>query len=136
MVGGAEFFQRGGVGLAEDLGVSKAVIGLSVLAFGTSLPELATSIVACMKRKGDIIAGNAVGSSIFNILAILGITALVSPLKVPHVSPFDLSAMLGAAILGGGLMFFGKKLGRIEGSLMLLCYFIYIWMIAHRGGGA
>ena len=136
LVGGAEFFQRGGVGLAEDLGVSKAVIGLSVLAFGTSLPELATSIVACMKRKGDIIAGNAVGSSIFNILAILGITALVSPLKVPHVSPFDLSVMLGAAILGGGLMFFGKKLGRIEGSLMLLCYFIYIWMIAHRGGGA
>ena len=136
LVGGAEFFQRGGVALAEDLGVSKAVIGLSVLAFGTSLPELATSIVACIKRKGDIIAGNAVGSSIFNILAILGITALASPLKVPNISPVDLSVMLGAVILGGGLMAFGKKLGRVEGALMLLCYFIYMWMIAQRGGGA
>ena len=136
LVGGAELFQRGGVGLAEELGVSKAIIGLSVLAFGTSLPELATSIVACIKRQGDIIAGNAVGSSIFNILAILGITALVSPLQVPDISPVDLSVMLGAAILAAVLMTLGRRLSRIEGALMLLCYFLYLWLILQRGGAA
>jgi cation:H+ antiporter len=133
LVGGAELFQRGGVGLAEKLGVSKAIIGLSVLAFGTSLPELATSIVACLKKQGDIIAGNAVGSSIFNILAILGITALVSPLHVPDISPVDLSVMLGAAILGAVLMTLGRRLRRIEGAFMLLCYFLYLWLILQRG---
>ncbi|MCP4848180.1 MAG: calcium/sodium antiporter [Verrucomicrobiaceae bacterium] len=134
LVAGAEFFQRGGVGLAEDLGVSKAIIGLSILAFGTSLPELATSVVACIKRQGDIIAGNAVGSSIFNILAILGITTLVAPMQVPNISAIDLSVMLGTALLGLVLMAVGKKLTRIEGALMLFGYFAYIWLIMMRGG--
>ena len=133
LVAGAEFFQKGGVGLAENLGVSKAIIGLSVLAFGTSLPELATSIVACLKRQGDIIAGNAVGSSIFNILAILGITVLVKPMEVPKISAIDLSVMVGAPLLCLFLMASGKKLTRVEGGLMLLSYFVYIWLIMMRG---
>ena len=134
LVAGAEFFQQGGVGLAEDLGVSKAVIGLSVLAFGTSLPELATSIVACLKKQGDIIAGNAVGSSIFNILAILGITALVMPIEVSQISTLDWSVMVGSALLGVVLMATGKRLTRLEGAFMLLGYLAYMWLVVGRAG--
>ncbi|MFP6874031.1 MAG: calcium/sodium antiporter [Verrucomicrobiales bacterium] len=133
LIAGAEFFQKGGVALAGNLGVSKAVIGLSVLAFGTSLPELATSIVACLKRQGDIIAGNAVGSSIFNILAILGVTVLVKPMHVPNISPVDLAVMVGVAVFGIALMVSGKKLTRAGGGLMLIGYIAYIWLIAMRG---
>ena len=134
LIAGAEFFQKGGVGLAAELGVSKAVIGLSVLAFGTSLPELATSIVACLKRQGDIIAGNAVGSSVFNILAILGITVLVKPMQVPHIAPIDLAVMVGAVVFAIVLMATGKKLTRANGGLMLIGYVAYICLVAMRGG--
>jgi cation:H+ antiporter len=133
LIAGAEFFQKGGVGLAGDLGVSKAIIGLSVLAFGTSLPELATSIVACLKRQGDIIAGNAVGSSVFNILAILGITVLVKPMQVPNIASVDLAVMVGTAVFGIVLMASGKKLTRVDGGLMLIGYVAYICLIAMRG---
>ena len=99
LVLGASFFEKGGIGLAKSFGVSEAVIGLTLLAFGTSLPELATSLVACIKNEGDIIAGNAIGSSIFNILAILGITAMFKPLLVNDINLIDYSIMIGVVIL-------------------------------------
>ena len=133
LVVGAKLFQIGGVGIAERLGVSDAVIGLTLLAFGTSLPELATSIVASRKGEGDIIAGNAVGSSVFNILAILGITVLVKPMLVSQIQPLDLAMMVGAAVVGVVLMLTRSRLSRTEGLIMLIAYFAYVGMLVMRG---
>ncbi len=133
LVVGSAFFKAGGVGLAERLGVSPAVIGLTLLAFGTSLPELATSVVACLKNEGDIIAGNAVGSSVFNVLAILGVTASLKPMDVTGIQPLDLGVMVGAAVVGAGLMATRMKLERWEGAAMLAAYVFYIGLLVTRG---
>ena len=133
LVAGSSFFKAGGVSLAQRLGVSEAIIGLTVLAFGTSLPELATSIVACIKREGDIIAGNAVGSSVFNILAILGITTLAKPMPVSEIEVVDLAAMVGSAVVGVALMCTRSRLSRTEGTLMFLAYTAYVAMLVVRG---
>ena len=132
LVLGAFFFEKGGIGLAKAFGVSEAVIGLTLLAFGTSLPELATSIVACMKNKGDIIVGNAVGSSIFNVLAILGITALFKPLSVNDINLIDYSIMIGAVIFCWLFIFKKMELNRIKGVVFLGCYAAYITSILYR----
>ncbi len=133
LVIGAEWFQKGGIGIAKSLGVSDAVIGLTVLAFGTSLPELATSIVACMKKQGDLIAGNAIGSSIFNVLAILGITVTVKPMpQVSGINPEDLMFLVGSVIFAGVLMMGKMKLGRIKGGIMLSVYVSYVILIVNR----
>ena len=133
LVVGAEWFQKGGIGIAKSLGVSDAVIGLTVLAFGTSLPELATSIVACMKKQGDLIAGNAIGSSIFNVLAILGITVTVKPMpQVSGINPEDLMFLVGSVIFAGVLMMGKMKLGRLKGGLMLGVYILYVILIVKR----
>ena len=133
LVVGARLFQLGGVGIAQKLGVSEAVIGLTVLAFGTSLPELATSIVASRKDEGDIIAGNAVGSSVFNILAILGITILLKPMVVTQIEPVDLAVMVGAAVFGVVMMLNRGRLSRTEGALLTLAYFGYVGLLVSRG---
>ena len=132
LVLGAFFFEKGGIGLAKAFGVSEAVIGLTLLAFGTSLPELATSIVACMKNEGDIIVGNSVGSSIFNILAILGITALFKPLSVNDINLIDYSIMIGAVIFCWLFIFKKMELNRIKGVVFLGCYAAYITSILYR----
>ena len=132
LVLGAFFFEKGGIGLAKAFGVSEAVIGLTLLAFGTSLPELATSIVACMKNKGDIIVGNAVGSSIFNVLAILGITALFKPLSVNDINLIDYSIMIGAVIFCWLFIYKKMELNRIKGVVFLGCYAAYITSILYR----
>ena len=132
LVLGAFFFEKGGIGLAKAFGVSEAVIGLTLLAFGTSLPELATSIVACMKNEGDIIVGNAVGSSIFNVLAILGITALFKPLSVNDINLIDYSIMIGAVIFCWLFIFKKMELNRIKGVVFLGCYAAYITSILYR----
>ena len=132
LVLGAFFFEKGGIGLAKAFGVSEAVIGLTLLAFGTSLPELATSIVACMKNEGDIIVGNAVGSSIFNILAILGITALFKPLSVNDINLIDYSIMIGAVIFCWLFIYKKMELNRIKGVVFLGCYAAYITSILYR----
>jgi len=133
LVAGSHFFQMGGVSIAQRFGVSEAVIGLTLLAFGTSLPELATSIVASIKRQGDIIAGNAVGSSVFNILAILGITVLVKPMLIGGIEPFDLAFMVGSAVVVVGLMATRKKLARWEGGVLLCAYVGYVVTLINRG---
>jgi cation:H+ antiporter len=133
LVVGANFFQKGGIGIAKSLGVSEAVIGLTVLAFGTSLPELATSIVACMKKQGDLIAGNAIGSSVFNILAILGITIVAKPMpQVKGIDPTDLIFMVGSVFLVGALMMSKLKLGRCKGGAMIGLYVLYVILIVRR----
>ena len=132
LVLGASFFEKGGIGLAKSFGVSEAVIGLTLLAFGTSLPELATSLVACIKNEGDIIAGNAIGSSIFNILAILGITAMFKPLLVNDINLMDYSIMIGVVILCWLFVFKKMNLNRIKGGLFLCLYAGYIINILYR----
>ena len=124
--------QLGAVFIAEGFGVSEAIIGLTVLAFGTSLPELATSVVACIKNEGDIIAGNAIGSSIFNILAILGITALIKGMTIKAVEPIDLGVMLLVTILVVPMMVTGKRLARAEGVLLVMGYFGYVVYLGIR----
>lgn len=133
LVVGADYFQKGGIGIARSLGVSDAVIGLTVLAFGTSLPELATSIVACIKKQGDLIAGNAIGSSVFNVLAILGITVVAKPMpQVEGIHTQDLIFMVGSVILAGALMMGKLKLGRCKGSAMIVAYILYVVLIVRR----
>ena len=132
LVLGAFFFEKGGIGLAKAFGVSEAVIGLTLLAFGTSLPELATSIVACIKNEGDIIVGNAVGSSIFNVLAILGITALFKPLSVNDINLIDYSIMIGAVIFCWLFIYKKMELNRIKGVVFLGFYAAYITSILYR----
>ena len=133
LVLGSILLQNGAVFIAKGLGVSEAVIGLTLLAFGTSLPELATSVVACMKNEGDIVAGNAVGSSIFNIFAILGITALIKGMKITAIEPLDLGVMLATAVLIVPMMVTRRKLARIEGVILVAAYLAYVVSLAMRG---
>lgn len=139
---GANFLVDGAVDLARSFNISEAVIGLTIVAIGTSLPELATSVVSAMRGKSDVAVGNVIGSSIFNILGILGITALVKPFSTfeAPTAPTELAAtpMLnfgdhGALVLSVFLLilfaFTGKKLARWEGAVMLLAYGTYMLML-------
>ncbi len=133
LVVGADFLKHGAVGIATRFGVSKAIIGLTLVAIGTSLPELATSIVASMKNEGDIITGNAIGSSIFNILAVMGITILFKPIVVSGIEPMDLFFMLGFAALVLPLMWTRERLSRTEGVFLLAGYLLYCFLLVQRG---
>ncbi len=133
LVIGSKCLETGGLYLARALGVSEAIIGLTLLAVGTSLPELATSIVASLKGEGDIIAGNAIGSCIFNLLAILGLTILVRPMTVSGIAPLDLAFMVGAAVVVVPMMIPRMRLGRLEGALLLAAYGVYLFLLTQRG---
>jgi len=126
LVIGGNLFVDGAVSLATALGVSQALIALTIVALGTSLPELATSIIASLRGHGDIAIGNVVGSNIFNILATLGVGALVVPLHRGDVQTFDLAAMLGIAILLIPLLYWRFTVGRWRGALLLVAYAAYI----------
>jgi cation:H+ antiporter len=108
------------------LNVDRVLIGLTVVAVGTSLPELATSLVAAWRGEGDIAVGNAVGSCIFNLLGILGVTALIHPLSTGGLSIVDGSVMLGMTLFLLPLMRTGFTLSRIEGGVLLIAYASYI----------
>jgi len=130
LVAGADRFVLGAVDLARVFGLSEAVIGLTVVAIGTSLPELATSVVAALKGEGDIALGNVVGSNIFNVLGILGITGLVHPIPLPPGSGRDLLVMLGVAVLVLPLARSGLRLQRWEGAVLVSLYAGYIgWLM-------
>nr|WP_321456545.1 calcium/sodium antiporter [uncultured Cohaesibacter sp.] len=127
LVAGADLLVRGATTIASDLGVSNAIIGLTVVAVGTSLPELATSVVAAVHRRSDIAIGNVIGSNIFNILGILGITSLVSPIPVAErFFQIDGWVMLGATLALFGLLLFCRQIGRLAGSGFLLAYAAYV----------
>jgi len=123
VVGGAHLLVEGAVVVARDLGVSEAVIGLTVVALGTSLPELAVAVAAALKKEPDVIVGSIIGSNIFNILAILGATALVIPIEVPpQVASFDIWVMVAVAVLLLPVMMSGRRMSRVEGGLFLTAY--------------
>lgn len=125
---GARLLIDGAVAIARDFGLSEAFIGLTIVAVGTSLPELATSLVAALRRQSDIAIGNVVGSNIFNILGILGATAIIAPIPVAaRFLAFDLPVMLVASLLLAGLLLFRWSLGRPVGLLMLVAYAAYVW---------
>lgn len=130
LMGGGQLVVTGAITFAENFGLSQAVIGLTIVAIGTSLPELSTSIIAAMRGQGDIAIGNIVGSNIFNILGILGITAAVIPLGMGEISWIDLGLMALLAIALTLLLYFRARLARTEGVVLLLCYGAYtFWLL-------
>lgn len=124
---GAKLLVGSATDIARGFGVSEAVIGLTIVAVGTSLPELAASLVAAIRRQSDIAIGNVIGSNIFNILAILGITAMIEPVSIsPEMTRMDIPVMIGLSILLAGLIFALKGLGRIVGAGFLGLYGSYV----------
>ncbi|MBU2706850.1 calcium/sodium antiporter [Zooshikella marina] len=127
LIVGSQVLLTGAVGVAQSYGVSQAVIGLTLVAVGTSLPELSISVIAAIRRHADVVVGNILGSNIFNLLGILGVSALLQPLPVPErILQFDQWAMLGAALLLILFLFTGRHLNRLEGGLLLIFYGIYV----------
>ncbi len=125
---GADFLIRGARGIADTLGISEAVIGLTIVAVGTSLPELAATMAAAVRREADVALGNVVGSNIFNITGIIGIAALVSPLAVPaEMVGRDLLWMIGASLVLAPFVFFGRRISRPVGGAFLAIYVLYIY---------
>lgn len=127
LIFGGDKFVDGASQLARLIGMSEATIGLTIVAIGTSLPELATSIVAALKNKPALAVGNVIGSNIFNILLILGVSATITPLPFGDITLTDLWTLVGASCL---FLLFGRIIGkrtitRIEGALMLTAYIVY-----------
>ncbi len=105
------------------------VIGLTVIAVGTSLPELATSVVATLRNEADVAFGNVVGSNILNILCILGVTALIHPFQVEGLRMLDFGVFIGSAVLILPLMWRGAVLNRWEGAILLAGYIAYLYSL-------
>jgi cation:H+ antiporter len=127
---GSEWFVEGAKALAMNFGVSERVIGVTVLALGTSLPELVTATVAAFRKATDIAVGNLMGSNIFNVLSILGITSIIQPIEVSAVIVReDMLWMLAITLVILPMMFFKKKITRTEGLLILVAYCYYIFTV-------
>jgi len=129
LVAGSEFLVKGAVDIARSLGVGETIIGITIIAAGTSLPELASSVVATIRKEYDIAIGNIVGSNIFNILGIIGVSAILNPLSAISISNIDLFVMLGVTLLL--LPFFRTHytLKRDEGIFMIGIYLIYLYYL-------
>ncbi|HKL06930.1 MAG TPA: calcium/sodium antiporter [Roseovarius sp.] len=116
--------------IARQYGVSDTVIGLTLVALGTSLPELATTVMAALRRQADVALGNVIGSNMFNLLAIIGITTLVGPIPVdPEFLRFDLWVMLGASLLIIPFVFFKQDIGRVWGVALTGLYLAYVLVV-------
>lgn len=133
LVAGSQMMVSGAVSIAEYLGISAAVIGLTIVAGGTSLPELATSVIAARAGERDIAVGNVIGSNLFNLLGVLGLSAVVSQGGLPVAASFlqfDLPVMVLVAIILLPMAMRGRRIGRAAGALLLAGYVVYIiWMI-------
>ena len=126
---GSELLVRGGGGIAREFGVPEEVIGLTLFAFGTSLPELAASIIASMKGHADIGLGNIIGSNLFNVLGVAGAAALTAPLPVhEQIMNFDIWVMLISSAILVFILSFGWRASRSVGMLLTLSYVGYIWV--------
>lgn len=127
LIFGGQWFVEGASGIARGLGVSESIIGLTLVAGGTSLPELATSIVAALKKNPEIAIGNVIGSNLFNIFFVLGCSATITPLHLSGITNFDLLTLVASGILLWlfGLFFAKRTITRIEGSILILCYIAY-----------
>ena len=132
LIFGGRYFVDGASGIARSLGVSESVIGLTLVAAGTSLPELATSVVAALKKNPGIAIGNVIGSCLFNVFFIIGTAATIAPLPLGGITQTDMLTLVGASVL---LWFFGlvigdRKITRVEGTFMVLCFIAYTaWLI-------
>lgn len=125
---GARFLVDGAVSVARDFGVSEAFIGVSIVAVGTSLPELATSLVAAFRRHSEIAIGNVIGSNIFNVLCILGVAAMIKPIPVaPRFATFDLPVMIAVSAVLAVLLLARPVIGRIAGAGLLVAYGGYLY---------
>jgi len=131
---GSEWFVEGAVQIAVNFGMSKSIIGVTIVAFGTSAPELVASCVAAYRKQSDISIGTLIGSNIFNIMAVIGVTSIVQPigLKSEEASQFlnfDMYWVAGIAIALLPMLYFGAKFGRLKGVLLLSSYVVYISII-------
>ncbi|WP_370160029.1 calcium/sodium antiporter [Limimaricola soesokkakensis] len=130
VVYGGYLLVEGATTLARSFGISETVIGLTVVAIGTSLPELVTSVMAAIRKQADMAFGNIIGSNIYNILGIAGVTAMVSPGNVPsEILSFDNLVMIAASLAVVGLAWTGLRISRREGALLLAGYVIYLWAL-------
>ncbi|MEP2830549.1 calcium/sodium antiporter [Parvibaculum sp.] len=130
LVVGASLLVDAAVEIATNFGISDSVVGLTVVAIGTSLPELATSVLAAFRRKADIAIGNVVGSNIFNVLGIAGVVAAVKPVPIPaDIASFDIWVMGAASILFMVFAWTGARIGRVEALLLLIAYGAYVTVL-------
>lgn len=127
LIFGGQLFVNGASNVARALGASESLIGLTLVAGGTSLPELATSVTAALKKNSGIAIGNVIGSNIFNSFFILGTSATITPLKLGGITNFDMAVLVGSALLFWfvGWFFKTRTITRIEGALMVACYIAY-----------
>ncbi|WP_410218161.1 calcium/sodium antiporter [Paracoccus sp. (in: a-proteobacteria)] len=127
---GANLLVNGATEIALAFGISETVIGLTLVAIGTSLPELAASVASALRGRADMALGNVVGSNIFNILAILGITSIVAPLPIPpEMLRLDLWVLLATSLLLAPFLFRFISIGRMTGAVMLALYGTYAWIL-------
>ena len=127
---GSEWFVEGAIDIAKIFNLSDTTIGVTVVAFGTSAPELVASTVAAYRKQTDISVGNLIGSNIFNIMAVLGITSMVKPIEVSEkVLSFDMYWVICIALLMFPVLFIGKRIGRLKGVILLSAYIAYIYMV-------
>jgi cation:H+ antiporter len=130
VVFGGKSFVDGAVSLARGFGVSETVIGLTIVAVGTSMPEFITSIVAALRKQSDVALGNILGSNIYNILGIGGDTALIAPTEVPRqIATFDNFVMVSISVALLVMARTGWKIGRTEGAVLVAGYVAYVWWI-------
>jgi cation:H+ antiporter len=133
LVYGADLLVNGAITTARVVGMSETVIGLTIVAIGTSLPELVATLAAALKGRSDVAIGNIVGSNIYNILGILGVTALIHPIAIPaDIGLVDWGVLIGSAAL---LMIFaitGRRISRLEGAALLACYAAYVGYLLMR----
>ena len=127
LIYGGQLFVDGASGIASSLGVSESIIGLTIVAGGTSLPELATSVTAALKKNSGIAIGNVIGSNLYNVFFVLGCSATISPLPMGGINNVDMAVLIGSAILFWLVGWFFKKrtITRIEGALLVVCYIAY-----------
>ena len=127
---GADLLVTNASALAKSYGISDAIVGLTLVAIGTSLPELATTFVSVLRKKAEVVLGNLIGSNIFNLLAIIGITSLISPVPVdPTFIKFDFWVMLGASLLIAPFIFLNIQFNRLSGFLFVALYISYLTAI-------
>lgn len=129
---GGEFLVNGASGIARTLGVSDSVVALTIVAAGTSFPELATSVMAARKGDIDMALGNVVGSNIFNILLILGVSSTISPLQIGTITNVDYAFLLGSCVVLWIFAFIGKRkvINRVEGGFLVVCMIAYyVWLV-------
>jgi len=136
LIAGSKVLLIGAVGIAVHFGVSEAVIGLTLVAVGTSLPEFTISVIAALRRHADVAVGNVLGSNIFNLLGILGVSALLQPLPVhERILQFDQWIMLGTSLLLLLFLYTGRRLSRLEGGILLAGYGVYVALSFIEFGG-